>query len=392
MDITTLHAVVRLFPLVGRPRPACPSLQERVREIAEIADIAWQQGANGLHQAAHALNKAALVASDCGLGDLARDLCWQHIDVYRRIGAPLTVPHARYMLEPVLNLARLQIRAENGDQALRLLDAVYQAVTARTELVVEGQPLPTAGLIGTRQEHHKLREWAWLQYLADGIRALAMAGRWDEAVTHAKVHNGVGVHLMEGRQAEIIAHCLHGASQAARNVLEECELTEPWERQVGACLNVMSAGRSLSRDGHAMVQQFLGSEPIPGYAVFRARFGLAVATLTGAFDVCTADRVLVQVAMEALQSGDGYAARDVLGHHTVMRLAGDHRRGLTELVASAGLGSESLPAPLLDSITASVKLAREVLAKSLPATASRRAARREPPHDFPSGPARTGTT
>ncbi|MFF0771856.1 hypothetical protein ACFYUK_23430 [Nonomuraea wenchangensis] len=387
MDITTLHAAVRRFPLVGRPRPACPSLRERVREIA---DIARQQGENGLHQAAHALNKAALVASDCGLGELARDLCWQHINIYRQTCAPLTMLQARYMLEPVLNLTRLRIRAENGDQALRLLDAVHLAVTAHTDLVVEGQTLPIAGLAGTRQEHLKLREWVWLQILADGIRALAMAGRWDEAVIHAKTHNGIGVHLMEGRQAEIIAHCLHGAPQAARNVLEECELTEPWERQVGACLTVMCSGASVSRSVPAMVQQFLGSEPRPGYAVFRARFGLTVATLAGALDAATGDRVLAQAATETLASRDGYAARDVLGHHTAMDLADDHRRGLSELVASAGLGSGSLPTPLLDSITASVKLAREVLASSLSATASRRAARPEAPHGFLSGPARTG--
>ncbi|MFC5814129.1 hypothetical protein [Nonomuraea harbinensis] len=375
MDLRTLHAAVRRFPLVGRPRPACPSLQERVREIAEIADIARQQGANGLHQAVHALNKAALVASDCGLGDLARDLCWQHISVYRQTGAHLTVPHAKYMLEPVLNLARLQIRAGNGDQGLRLLDAVYQAVTARTDLIVEGQTLPTARLIGTRQEHHKLREWIWLQYLAEGIRALAMTGRWDEAVTHAKVHNGIGVHLMEGRQAEIIAHCLHGAPQAARNVLEECELTEPWERQVGACLHVMCSGASASEDVQAMVQQFLGSEPRPGYAVFRARFGLTVATLTNALDRGATERVLAQVMMEALESGDGYAARDVLGHLAVTEQADDRSRGLSELVASAGLGRGHLPAPLYDSISAAVKIAREALARSLLPTSGQPVAR-----------------
>ncbi|MEV4802298.1 hypothetical protein AB0K18_19970 [Nonomuraea sp. NPDC049421] len=365
MDLTTLHNAVRRFPLVGRPRPACPSLQERVREIAGIAETAWHQGDNGLHEAAHALNKAALVASDCGLSDLAHELCWQHINVYRQAGEPLTVLQARYMLEPVLNLARLQIRAENGDKALRLLAAVYQAATTCTDLVVERQTLPTAALEGTRHERHKLREWAWLQYLAEGIRVLAMAGRWDEAVAHAKAHNGIGVHLMEGRQAEIIAHCLHSAPRAARHVLEECNLTEPWERQVATCLNVMSAGSTLNRDGQAMAEHFLGSEPMPGYAVYRARYGLTVATLAGAFDPHIADHVLTQVATEALTSRDGYAARDVLRHHPMTQLASAHRRGLTKLVTSAGLGSGSLAAPLLDSITASVKLAQEALAAAL---------------------------
>ena len=69
--------------------------------------------------ATHTLNKAALVASDCGMADLARQLCWQHIDTYRRIQRPLTIIEALYMLEPVLNLARLDIRAEHGTTALQ---------------------------------------------------------------------------------------------------------------------------------------------------------------------------------------------------------------------------------------------------------------------------------
>ena len=40
---------------------------------------------DGMADAAHALNKAALVASDCGMPYLATDLCWQHINAYRRV-------------------------------------------------------------------------------------------------------------------------------------------------------------------------------------------------------------------------------------------------------------------------------------------------------------------
>ncbi|MEV0633239.1 hypothetical protein, partial [Nonomuraea wenchangensis] len=270
MDPATLSAAVRRFPLVGRARPACPSLSERVKEIADIADIAARQGADALHEGAHALNKAALLASDCGLPDLARDLCWQHIDIYRTAGPTLTVLQARYMLEPALNLARLQIRADPGEHALRLLDAMYQAVMGGTDLEIEGQTLPLTNLAGTQEEHHRLREWVWLQYLADGIRALALAGRWDEAVTHAKAHRGIGLHLMEGRQAEIIAHCLRGAPGAARAVLEESTPTEPWEQQVAACLRVMCAEPKeppTSHDMAAMVEHFVRHKPVRGYAV-----------------------------------------------------------------------------------------------------------------------------
>lgn len=50
----------------------------------------------------------------------------------------LTVLQARYMLEPVVNLARLQIRAADSDQALHLLEARYTAVTTNADLIIEG--------------------------------------------------------------------------------------------------------------------------------------------------------------------------------------------------------------------------------------------------------------
>ncbi|MGH3977883.1 MAG: hypothetical protein ACRDRZ_02600 [Pseudonocardiaceae bacterium] len=152
MDPTMLTAAARRFPLLGRPRPACPSLPERVKEIADIAHTAGQEGADGLAEGAHALNKAALIASDCGLADLASDLCRQHIDTYRAADHPLTVLQARYMLEPVLNLARLQIRASEGEQALRLLKSMYRAIMSNTDLVVDGHTLPLTDLTGTRHE------------------------------------------------------------------------------------------------------------------------------------------------------------------------------------------------------------------------------------------------
>lgn len=309
MDSVTLGAAVRRFPLLGRPRPACPALPERVAEITEIAGTAGRRP----EAAHHALTKAALLASDCGLADLARVLCWQHINIYRAASSRLTMLQVRYMLEPVINLARLQIRADNGSQALQLLETMYQAITANTDLVVEGRTLPLANPIGTRQEHHKLREWVWLQYLGDGIRALALAGRWDDAVALAQARRGIGLHLMEGRQAAIIARCLHGDLQAARALLEESTPIHLWEQQVASCLNVMCvAPGTTGRDVTAMIGHFRGSEPIPGYADFRARLGLTVVTLANPADPGVAGRLLTQVAAEAIEADDGYAAREVL--------------------------------------------------------------------------------
>jgi hypothetical protein len=373
MNPTTLAAAVRRFPLLGRPRPACPSLVERVREIADIAHAAQQDGADRLNEGAHALNKAALIASDCGIPDLARDLCWQHIDLYRDLcrtaGQPLTVLQARYMLEPVLNLARLQIRASDGEQALQLLTAMFQAVRSNTDLVVDGHTLPLTNLTGTRQEHHKLHEWVWLHLVGDGIRTLAFAGRWDDAVAHARAHRGIGLHLMEGRQATIVARCLTGDLTAARTALAESTPEQSWELQVASCLKVMCSGTdstSASRDTAAMIEHFVERQPMPGYAAFRAQLGLTVTALASTTDSDAASRVLAQVADEVIESGDGYATREVLRYHDIQaNVTSAQHAALTDLLDASGLGAGTLPEPLLRKLLGSTRAAVEALDSSL---------------------------
>jgi hypothetical protein len=145
-DLHVLRFANKLFE-ASWSREHVKAVQIDVPETLDIADragfydaTAGHDGADPLADGAHALNKAALLASDCGLPDLARDLCWQHIDLYRAAARPLTVLQARHMLEPVLNLARLRLRSRHGEQALRLLTAMFQAVRSGTELLVDEHP------------------------------------------------------------------------------------------------------------------------------------------------------------------------------------------------------------------------------------------------------------
>ncbi|MEV6871653.1 hypothetical protein [Amycolatopsis sp. NPDC051128] len=369
MNPTTLAATVRRFPLLGRPRPSCPSLPERVQEIVDIADAAGHADADGLADGASVLNKAALIASDCGQPDLARDLCWQHIDLYRVADRSLTVLQARHMLEPVLNLARLQLRAHDGDQALGLLKAMFQAVKARTDLVVNGRTLPLTDLAGTRTEVHKLREWVWLHLIGEGVRALALAGRWDDAVAHAQAHRGIGLHLMEGRQATIVAHCVNADPAAARASLAESTPEQPWELQVASCLKVMCANPdSASRRGDvaAMITRFVERPPMPGYAFFRAQLGLTVTTLADTVDSDAASRVLAEVVSEVIGSADGYAAREALRYREIPDGVTDGQRAvLTDLVISSGLGIGTMREPLRRSLLDSTRVAAQVLRAAL---------------------------
>lgn len=361
-------AVACFFPLIGRPRLACPPLPDRVAEIAEIAQAAARDGADGLAEGAHALNKAALLASDCGLTPLARDLCWQHINIYRAATRPLTIHQARYMLEPALNLARLQIRASDGEQALGLLTSMFQAVSSNTDLIIDGQALPLADLTGTRDERHKLREWVWLHLVGDGVRALALAGRWNDAVTHAGTHRGIGLHLLEGRQAKILAHCLNGTSAKARTTLAEGTPTYPWELQVASCLEVICAeGTPTVRSVTTMIGHFLGQRPTPGYAVFRAHLGMTVAALAAATDPDAAARVLAQAVNEVIETEDGYAARDVLRLRPtqVIELTAAQDEALADLLNVSGLRAGTLPEPLLESVLSSARTAEAAIVASI---------------------------
>jgi hypothetical protein len=273
------------------------------------------------------------------------------------------------MLEPALNLARLQLRARDGDQALGLLTAMFQAVRSGTDLVIGDYTLPLADLTGSRAEHHKLHEWVWLHLIGDGIRALALAGRWADAVTHAQAHRGIGLHLMEGRQATIVAHCVNGDLTRARAALADATPQQPWELQVASCLKVMCANpddTSRRRNVTAMITQFAERQPMPGYALFRTQLGLSVTTLAETIDTEAASRVLAQVADEVIESGDGYATREILRHHdTQVPVTDGQHAALTDLLAASGLGTGIMPEPLLQSLLDSARAAAQELCASL---------------------------
>lgn len=100
--------IAQRFPLVARFRPACLPLPERVGRLVDLAQTAVKKGDQGLASAVY--NQAALIASDLGLPGLARQMCHQHAAAYLD-ACPLPGMSAIRGLEPVVNLARLQIRA-----------------------------------------------------------------------------------------------------------------------------------------------------------------------------------------------------------------------------------------------------------------------------------------
>jgi len=334
--------------------------------VVEIAAEAAAGNDDMMARAAHALNMAALIASDCGVPELARQWCWRHINIYRRLNA-LSILQASYLLEPVLNLARLQIRASDGQPALDLLHAMYQSITANTDLAVDGHQLPLSNLIGAQEELRQLHQWTWMQYISEGIRIYALARRWPDAVRHANSLRGIGLHLMEGRQAAIVAHLLDHDPESARAVLDSSTVTQPWEQQVRSCLAAMCSTPSTRPSTiETMIDQFRRPyDPVEGYAVYRVRWGLTTVTLAAGSDPAIAQDVLRQVTDEVVDVSDGYAAREVLGHRTTLQMDVVQRAALVQLVEQAGLGAGAMPTDVCTMLTEAVSIAELALATAI---------------------------
>lgn len=345
-----LGEVARRFPLVARPRPACQPLGLRVAEVTRLAHAAGAAREAPLSLAAEAHNKAALIASDCGLPVLARDLCWRQFRIYLR-AAPLDAATAQLALQPAVNIARLTMRDSSGLAAYHQLDTLYQAVSNQETTVFDGQPVNFRDFTRSREDHHEVTQWLWKVLLGDGTRALTLAGHWDQAAAHAGKHHGIGTRLLDGRQAAIIARCLAGQPEPALGTLRESTLTTPWEQAVASCLAVIcltAASQPAKAAITAMTDHYLGTEPAPRQAVFLTRLGLTVLDLADQDGHPRACEARTRLLSEAMEARDGHAASDVLAsQRCAARLTDAEREALSETVRSSGLGAGTMPPDLL---------------------------------------------
>jgi hypothetical protein len=360
--------IAQRFPLVARPRPACPPLNERVREIGDLARSASGQTDGGLAQAAAAHNKAALIASDCGLPDLARSLCWRHSEVYLR-AQPLGAQAARYALEPLVNLARLLIRDGDGDGAYHLLDTLFQTVKSHTDATIGGRRMSFQHLTETDDDHRALCQWLWTVLLADGTRALTSAGRWNDAHTHLQQHKGIGRRMLDGRQVAVIARATTGDADGALALLKETAPGEPWENAVTACLTVLCrryADQPVDQDLAAMLDRYQLLEPTPHLAVFGTRLGLSAIDAAGGVERPGIRGVAADLIHQTMTSRDGYAAREVLAHNGCASLLTDRQaHELAEVVDACALGNRAIPPGLRADLSTALETSEVVLTRTL---------------------------
>ncbi|MGI5293025.1 hypothetical protein ACQEVF_58290 [Nonomuraea polychroma] len=362
-----LDQIAQRFPLIPRPRPAYPPLPDRIADVGALARTAGDGngGAVLLPQAVQALNKASLIASDCGRPDLARTWCLRQFNLFLR-ARPLGAKEARYALEPAVNLARLAIRAGDADHAFHLLEVLYSAVANRDDAVICDSPVSFRDLTTSDNEHRDVLQWLWGVFLAEGARALISSGRWQQAAEHAERHGGVGRRLLDGRQVAIVSRCLAGQPKAARTLLDDSTPREPWERLVALALGALchrASGQSADAEIAAMWHRYLDLEPAAELVVFRTRLGLTVLDLTGGPGQPGTGPIAARLVDDVLAIGDGYAARDLLAHQACRAALTDaHERTLTAAIHAAGLGAGAIPEPLADDLHAAVQLSEARIA------------------------------
>jgi hypothetical protein len=356
--------IAQRFPLISRFRPACLPLPRRVRALVELSDDAAAKADQGLASAVY--NQAALIASDVGLPDLAREWCHQHAAAYLH-AAPLPGMTAIRALEPVINLARLQIRAGNTDDGRHRLLTLYSAISDGTGAQFEGIRIP-ADLTTSDTDRHEVRAWLWRVILADGTRTLTTAGRWDDALAHIEKHNGIGQRMLDGRQVAVLAALGRDPADAA-DIVAQTAPGEPWENAVTSCLAVVCrrlvhhpVGDLLSE----LVDTYVQRQPDPGTTVFDTRLGLTILDLLDKPDGPAARRIAEELHRRATTSTDGYAARECLDDSRFTDLVKPREaQAARGLVRACALGSGDLPAPRSARLLRALRLSDEVIRESV---------------------------
>jgi hypothetical protein len=371
LDRPATTASIAWLPLVPRPRPPCQPLPARTAELTRIAAVpAEATGHDRISRAAEILNKAALIASDCGLPETARALCHRQYELFDQ-ARPLPAQAASLALQPLLNIARQLIRDGRGQDAYTMLETLCHATREQTTVVIDGQPVNLAALARTPDGHKALRTLAWTALLADGTRALALAGRWQEAASHAAAHRGVGKRLLDGRQAAILAHLHSRQPDKAAALIDHSTVTQAWERALQSLLRVLCQ-HTAAIDAHHQVTAMLttasdlAKDADPTTVATRARLGMLALDLAGAGSEPQSRSL--RTALITSASRDGYAARDLLAHHQVRAyLTTGQRRDLQDMVQVCGLGAGTIPERPHEELMAAVHWAEATMKNELPA-------------------------
>ncbi|WP_409495988.1 thiopeptide-type bacteriocin biosynthesis protein [Amycolatopsis sp. cmx-11-12] len=368
------RALVR-FPLVSQHRFPCPDLETQVRKVRDCASSCREPTTadERINRACTVWNLSALLAADCGLPDVAIDLCQRQFQVFRTAAAPLSGGAAIASLQPLVNLARLTRRAGAPEAAHRELEAINHAVHNGGKALIHGELIDFDGLIASKDS--TVDTWLRQVMREDGTRALVAAGQWMNAAAHAEKYDDERSRLREARQTCIIALALNGQVGSALELVDNTVTSDDSEWAVAACLRSylllndrgLGAGDVIDMLNAVRRVCWVSDRPT---RLFRVRLGLVGADLAIAAQV-DAGHLCTELIEDAERSGDALVAREVLAHPGCRALATPNQAETLELVVErAGFDAGQIPEVLLAELMASVQAAGTVLTETLGGTTS----------------------
>lgn len=328
------------FPLIPRPKPPGRPLAERLEALRIHPAPPDTTHYDRVARASEVLNRAALIASDVGLSDLAKNLCERHYDIFAQ-ASELGPDIATLTLQPVLNIPRQHIRDGRGELAYEMLLGLYRAAQQRSVAELGALRIDLFPVTQGEEQHRTICTQLWAAVISDGARALARAGRWVEAATAMTAQHGVGERLLDGRQVAVLSLLKQRRLTDARALLDASSTDTVWESAVAAILRAHCSAQPSERGCQATaeaVRQAYTMLADPSSAtpvVFRARLGLAALDL--AEHRTTEHAPVLQTALVDAARGDAYAAAEVLRHPLISALPFNMTQHLEQTVADAGL-------------------------------------------------------
>ncbi|GIG63196.1 hypothetical protein Lfu02_75680 [Longispora fulva] len=348
-----LAAIISRFPRVPRMRPAARPLDARAARLLALAHAARDE--QDPTKASQAINGATLLASDCQAHGLARDWCRIHALVYLD-QTPLDRHAAYFVLEPLVNLARLRIRAGDGRGAHHILTSLHEAYTRPEPVNVEGIHFQPEALMHDAEVAGKLRDWVRDVLLTDGTRALISIGAWRGAVSHIQRLNGLRPDLTDSRQVAVIAAIRDGHHDEAAALLETAETTEPWQQAAAALLTAMNTPGADHR--HLLDLPTTVNFPEPSHTLYRTRLALTAIDLADQPPYNRSRDLLDQTVADVIAAADGTSARMLLTHPGP---SAPQREHLTAVVHTSGLHLQQLPADLHATVLTTLATAADVI-------------------------------
>ncbi|MGC4939274.1 hypothetical protein [Kribbella sp. DT2] len=271
-------------------------------------------------------------------------------------------------LEPLVNLARLHIRADRGDQGHEILNGLYDAISSATPATVDGINVP-ADLMASTADRDEVRQWLWRVILADGARALISTGQWTEALTHVQRHHGIGERMLDGRQVAVLTRITTGDHSGALELVTATTAGEAWENAVTACLEILCRWPNHRVTAHEIDTLLATRAHVDFQAnlvVFHTRLMLSIIDAAREVSHASLRTDVIQLADQILTIADGYASRDVLSHKGFTAiLDGERISQLERTVKACALGSKELSAELQAELEDALNLSETVIRQTL---------------------------